>query len=118
MHPTYHRMQRIAEQIQHELALLLGTKAQDPRFDEVTITAVKVSPDMANATVLISQLDEMRSKQTLHALNKAAGFLRSALAKSLNLRVTPKLHFVYDDTISRGNRIQQLINSAIKTNKE
>lgn len=111
-------MQRIAEQMQHELALLLTTKAHDPRFSEVVITAVKVAPDMANATVLISQLDEASGKQTVRALNKAAGFFRTALAKSLNLRSTPKLHFAFDETISRGNRIQTLIDLAIKKNKE
>ncbi len=111
---TFSRMQRIADQIQRELAVLLNTKAHDPRFHTVSITAVDVSPDMANATVLVSQLNENHVKETLSALNKAAGFLRYELAHTLNLRVTPKLRFVYDESISRGQHIDRLIEQAIK----
>lgn len=111
---SFNRMQRVADQIQRELAVLLTTKAHDPRFHTVSITAVDVSPDMANATVLVSQLDEQHIRATLAALNKAAGFLRYELAHTLNLRITPKLHFIYDESISKADRIDRLINQAIQ----
>jgi ribosome-binding factor A len=111
---SFNRMQRIADQIQRELAVLLTTKAHDPRFLTVSITAVNVSPDMANATVLVSQLDEQHIKETLAALNKAAGFLRYELAHTLNLRITPRLRFIYDESISKGDHIDRLIDKAIK----
>lgn len=102
-------MQRIADQIKRELAELLTSKVNDPRFHTLSITGVDVSPDMANALVFVSQLEESEIKTTLAALNKAAGFFRFHIAHNLNLRVTPRLRFVFDESISRGSRISSLI---------
>lgn len=111
---TNHRMQRIADQIQRDLAQLLRTKVNDPRFHALTITAVNVAPDMANASVYISLLEEQHMQETLSALNKAAGFFRRELAHSLNLRITPRLRFIYDQSILRGNRLSTLIDQVTK----
>lgn len=104
-------MQRIGDEIQRELAQLLLTKTNDPRFQPLSITAVDVSPDMANATVLVTTLDAQNIKETLAALNHAAGFFRRALAHALNLRITPKLHFTYDKSILHANHLAALIDS-------
>jgi len=112
-------MQRIADQIKRELAELLTSKANDPRFHTVSITGVDVSPDMANALIYVSQLEEAEIKSTLAALNKAAGFFRYHIAHTLNLRITPRLRFVFDESISRGSRISSLIDSIpIKKSEE
>jgi ribosome-binding factor A len=113
-----HRMLRVADQMQHALAELLSSKANDPRFHSVTITGVEVSLDMAHATVFVSLLDEKNQKEILAALNKAAGFFRFQLAHILNLRITPRLRFVFDSSISYGNHISQLINSSAKDPQE
>ncbi len=118
MSHSYSRMLRVADQIQQELAELLRTKANDPRFYELTITGVNVSPDMNSATIFVSQLNEEHIDQTLAALNKASGFFRHHLAESLNLRITPRLHFVYDHSVSAGSRLSSLINAAQKKTKE
>lgn len=111
---TSFHIQRVADQIQQGLSELLRTKASDPRFSQTTVTTVQLSPDMANATIYISILDETHINETLKAFNKAQGFFRSELAHSLNLRVTPKLRFVYDGSISRGSHLSKLIDDALK----
>lgn len=117
MSHAYSRMSRIGDQIQRELAEFLTTRAHDPRFHEVTIVGVDVAPDMASAVIFVSVLSE-EYRQTLTALNKAAGFFRHHLAQELDLRITPRLKFVYDESLSRGNRISQLINEKEKSNQE
>lgn len=108
---SHNRMQRIGDEIQHHLAQLLLTKIHDPRLNNVSITAVSVSPDMANATILISALDEKQIEEILTALNKAAGFFRKELARSLNFRITPRLKFAHDKSILRANHLINLINT-------
>ncbi len=110
---TFH-IQRVADQIQHTLSGLLQTKANDPRFRLVSITAVELSVDMAHANIYISLLDETHPQKVLAALNKASGFFRTQLAHSLNLRITPKLKFVYDSSISNAAHLSTLIDEALK----
>ncbi len=105
-------MQRIGDEIQRELAELLLTKINDPRLNHLSITAVSVSPDMANATIFISTLDPDNIKEILGALKKASGFLRRELAHALNLRITPRLTFSYDKSILQATHLINLINSA------
>lgn len=110
----FKRADRVADVIQHELAILLQHQAKDPRFAAVTITAVDVSPDLENANILISQLDESKVAETVSALNKAAAYLRRELAQTIQLRYTPKLRFRYDDSLLRAERINKLLNDAEK----
>ncbi len=114
MSNSHNRMTRVGDQIQRELAQLMRVKANDPRFHTITITAVQVSPDMANARVFISQLEQQQVAETLAALNSAAGFFRRELAHTLNLRITPRLRFVYDQSIERASRLSTLINQGLK----
>lgn len=109
-------MQRISDQLQQQLSILL-TKANDPRLHSVSVTGVDVSPNMANANVYFSVLDELSLPEIQKGLNNAAGFLRSELAHAVNLKTTPKLRFVYDDSISRGNYLSTLIDLGIDKNK-
>jgi ribosome-binding factor A len=111
---SFKRSDRIADVIQHELAILLHRHAKDPRFHAVTITAVDVSADLENANVLVSQLDESKIAETVSALNKAAGYLRRELAQTIDLRYMPKLHFRYDDSLLRADRINKLLNDSIE----
>lgn len=115
--PQSNRPQRVAELIQHTLAMLLLRGAKDPRFAAVTITSVDVSPDLANATIYISMLEEQKIPETLTALNNAAGYFRHQLADAVELRITPKLIFRYDDSISRADRISRLLDEKVENNK-
>jgi ribosome-binding factor A len=109
-------MQRLADQIQREVAGLIRSELKDPRLGMVTISAVKVSKDMGYAeiyvTVLGKELD-VDYAPSLAVLNNAAGFLRGALGRSLQIRMIPRLRFHYDEVIMRANHIAVLINQAI-----
>jgi len=111
------RTQRIADQIQREIAGLIRLEIKDPRVGMVTISSVKVSPDMGYAdvylTVLGATLDE-KPDDTLAVLNGAAGFLRNRLGKALQVRMTPRLRFHFDEVTLRGNRMATLINAAVE----
>lgn len=114
----FSRSQRVAAQIQRELAELIQFEVKDPRVGLVTVSAVEVSRDMAHAKVYITVLDaENGVEGALAALNHAAGFLRRELGKRMKLRVTPQLAFVYDASVERGSSLNALINAAIESDR-
>lgn len=113
MSQTNNRMQRIGDQIQQALAQLLILKIHDPRLRNISITAVDVSPDMANATVFVSTLEQEHIKEILKALEKASGFFRRELAHSLNLRITPRLRFTYDKSLANADHLNRLLDAVI-----
>lgn len=110
------RIQRLADQIQRDLSALIRTEMKDPRLGMITVSGVRVSPDLGYAdvyvTVLGRTLDES-PEESLKALNGAAGFLRTELGRGLKVRVIPRLRFHYDDTTVRGNRMSELITIAV-----
>ena len=113
------RAQRIGDQIQRELADLLRNEVKDPRVGRVTITAVDVTGDLAHATVHFTHLaGKEHAAEAVAALGRTAGFLRSALAKRLDLYSVPQLNFVYDDSIESGMRLSQLIDAAVESDKK
>ncbi|MFM1896611.1 MAG: hypothetical protein RLZZ385_1685 [Pseudomonadota bacterium] len=130
------RLQKIADQIQRELAMLIQLEVNDPRIGMVSITGVEVSRDLAHAKVFVTvmnsglthaegsaaeplgELDRLEIDENVKALNRAAGFLRTLLAKRLRLRTTPKLQFIYDASIVRGQRLSSLIDDAIAADRD
>lgn len=112
MAKDFSRTDRIAEQIQRELAQLIRLEVKDPRVHLVTITGVEVTRDYAHAKIFYTTLDG-ESADLLKGLERTSGFLRSRLASSLKLRITPQLHFVYDASVERGAHLSQLIDRAI-----
>lgn len=112
MAKDYARTDRIAEQIQRELAGLIRLEVKDPRVQKVTITGVEVTNDYSHAKVFYTTLDGS-NKHLQEGLERAAGFLRSQLAHAMKLRVIPQLHFVYDVSIERGSHLSQLIDQAV-----
>ena len=105
------RPQKVADLIQRELSDLLRRELRDPRVGMVTLTAVDVSPDFSHARVLYTCLDPAHVEEAGRGLRRAAGFLRSQLARRLKLYVTPELRFEYDESIERGDRLHRLIDS-------
>ncbi|MCX7188144.1 MAG: 30S ribosome-binding factor RbfA [Candidatus Nitrotoga sp.] len=108
----YARIDRIAEQVQRELAQLLRLDVKDPRVRMITITGVEVNRDYSHAKVFYTSLDGA-SDAVQNGLEHASGYLRSQLAHSMKLRVLPQLHFMYDPSIERGAHLSQLIDQAI-----
>ena len=116
------RLQSLADQIQRELAVLIRDAVNDPRLTGfVTISSVKVSPDLGYAdiyvTIMEPELNDAMTKSnhedSIKVLNKAAGFLRTELSHSLKTRTTPRLRFHYDEVTARGNYMMDLISKAV-----
>jgi ribosome-binding factor A len=105
----FSRSDRIAEQIQRELAELIRKGLKDPRVGWVTITAVDVTRDYSHAKVFYTVMDENKREITQEALESAAGYLRNGIGRVLQIFTTPQLHFVYDDSIERGVYMSRLI---------
>jgi ribosome-binding factor A len=112
------RLRRMADQIQRELSALLSTEVKDPRIGMVTITDVEVSPDLAHARVYYTTLEEGEARAHTHeGLRRAAGFLRTALARRVRTHVVPEIRFEFDDSVERGARLSQLIDEAVSSDK-
>lgn len=117
MAKDYARTDRVADQIQRELAELIRLEVKDPRVRKVTITGVELVRDYSHAKVFFTSL-EGNDPLLTRGLEHAAGFLRSQLAHSMKLRITPQLHFVYDASIERGAYLSQLIDRAVAGDKK
>jgi ribosome-binding factor A len=113
------RARRVAEEIQRELAELLRLEVKDPRVGMVTVTHVEVTSDMAHAKVFVTNLGgKQHAAESVAALARTTGFLRSALAKRLTTYTVPQLSFVYDDSIESGMHLSQLIDAAVAADRE
>ena len=113
--PTeYPRGRRIADQIQRDLSEIIRMELKDPRVGLITITDVEVTQDNEHAKVFFTALGEpVQQEAAERALNHAAGFLRSSLAKVMKLRTVPQLRFNYDISVERGVRLSNLIDEAV-----
>jgi ribosome-binding factor A len=113
---TSNRTDRVADLLKKEIALLIQNEVRDPRVGMASVTGVRVSKDLAHASVYVTLLGKSSSeeaKEGIEALNKAAGFLRTLLSKQVSLRTTPKLKFIFDDTLARGQYLTDLIDEAL-----
>ena len=106
----FSRSDRVAEQIQRELAESIRKGLKDPRVGWVTVTGVDVTRDYSHAKVFYTLMTSSDLDTTQHALERAAGFMRSEVARRIKLFTVPQLHFVYDHSIERGVHMTQLIN--------
>lgn len=108
------RVFRIADQIQRELNDILRYELKDPRVGDITLTGVEVSADYGHAKVFFTSLAPVEQhEEIVRALGKAGGFLRSELARRMNTRTVPQLHFVYDVSVEHGMELSRLIDSAV-----
>jgi len=104
------RPERVADQIRGELASLLTRDVHDPGIGFVTLTRVRVTPDLQQAHVYYTALgDEKSRRNTEQALARATGFLRRQIGARLRLKRTPELIFHYDESIAGQDRIEQLL---------
>jgi len=105
------RPDRVADQIRSELADLLARDVHDPGIGFVTLTRVRVTPDLQQARVLYTALgDEKTRASSGRALERAAPFLRRKLGARLRLRRAPEIIFIYDDSVAGQDRIEQILN--------
>jgi ribosome-binding factor A len=116
MPKDFARTDRIAQQIQRELAEVIRLELKDPRVRLVTITGVEVANDYSHAKVFYTALDG-QSQALQQGLERAGGFLRSHVAHAIKLRIVPQLHFVYDASVERGAHLSQLIDQAVASDQ-
>lgn len=111
---------RVGDFIRDELAAIIQRDMRDPRVGMVSVNEVRVSRDLSHADVYVSSLqagDEASRSALLEVLNRASGFLRSALAKRHRMRTTPALRFHYDTLVEEGPRLEALIEKAVEQDR-
>jgi ribosome-binding factor A len=111
----YARTDRVGQQIQKEIAVILMREIKDPRLSMTTVSAVEVTRDLAYAKIFVTFFDDDASKidTSVEVLNEAGGYIRSLLAKRLRARIMPHLRFVYDSSMSEGVRMSALVDQAV-----
>lgn len=107
---------RINEEVMRELSNIIRGEIKDPRINPLTsVVAVEVAPDLKTCKAYISVLgDEESQAKTLAGLKSAEGFIRSKLAKTVNLRNTPEIRFVLDQSIEYGVKMSKMIDEVTK----
>lgn len=117
------RLQRLADQIQRTLSTLIRDEINDPRLTGlVTISSVKVSPDLGYADVYVTILEPSQDGgmnkeahlESINVLKNAAGFLRTELSHTMKTRTTPRLRFHYDEVTAHGNHMMNLVSQAMQ----
>lgn len=116
MPKDYARTDRIAQQIQRELAEAIRLELKDPRVKLVTVTDVEVAKDYSHAKVFYTAL-EGKNPELQQGLERASGFLRRHVAQAIKLRIVPQLHFAYDASVERGSQLSQLIDQAVASDQ-
>lgn len=115
MSKEFSRTQRVAQQLQKELAMILQREIRDSRLGMVTISEVQVSRDLAYAKVYVTFLciGEQTPESCLNALKEHEAHIRMLLGKQIRLRLTPEIRFVYDNTLVEGMRMSNLVSDVV-----
>lgn len=106
------RANRVAEQMKKDVGEIINQRVKDPRVGFVTITDVEVTNDLQQAKIFVSVLgDEEEKEQSLIALEKASGFIRTEVGKRIRLRKTPEITFLFDEAFEYGSKIDEILRS-------
>lgn len=119
MSRDYARTDRVGQEIQKEVAMIIQREVKDPRLGMVTVNAVEVTRDLAYAKVFVTffTLEGQNIDKSLEVLNEAAGYIRGILAKRIKARIMPELRFVYDKSLVEGVRMTTLVDKAVASDK-
>ncbi|GMM88109.1 30S ribosome-binding factor RbfA [Vibrio fortis] len=119
MSKEFSRTQRVSQQLQKELAIMLQREVRDSRIGMVTISDVEVSRDLAYAKVFVTFLcvGEQTPESSLAALKEHEPQLRMMLGKRIRLRLTPEIRFTYDNTLVEGMRMSNLVSEVVSEDK-
>lgn len=104
------RLNRINEELKKEISQIISFELKNPDATGlISVTKVKVTPDLKYAKVYVSLLNSKNEEKTIEALKNSAGFVRSLVAKRINLRITPELVFEKDDSMEYGMKIDSIL---------
>ena len=119
MQKNSNRMNRIDEEIKKEISNIISYELKDPHITGmISVTKVITTPDLRFSRVYVSMINAKSNKGNLARLKKCSGFIRSAIAKKINLRTTPELIFIFDESIEYGSRIDSIIENLSKEWKD
>ncbi|MGC6388109.1 30S ribosome-binding factor RbfA [Ewingella sp. S1.OA.A_B6] len=126
MAKEFSRTQRVSQEMQKEIAIILQREVKDPRVGMATVSGVEVSRDLAYAKVFVTFLDVLttdnqdpdRVKNGIRALQDASGFIRTLIGKAMRLRVVPELTFAYDNSLVEGMRMSNLVTNVVRNDAE
>jgi ribosome-binding factor A len=105
-----HRTERVAEQIREEVSQILSTEVADPGIGLVTVTRVKVTPDLSLARVYWTLMgDQAERKKTQKALARAASYVRHLLSTRMSLRRSPEVVFTFDQAVTAQDRVEEIL---------
>lgn len=125
MAKEFSRGQRVAQEMQKEIAIILQCEVKDPRVGMATVSGVEVSRDLAYAKVYVTFLNVLTENHDpdlvtngIKALQDASGYIRTLLGKAMRLRVVPELTFAYDNSLVEGMRMSNLVTNVVKNDAE
>ena len=118
MAKEFGRPQRVSQEMQKEIAIILQREIKDPRVGLMTtVSGVEVSRDLAYAKVYVTFLNDSNEaavKAVVRALQDASGYIRMLLGKAMRLRIVPELTFIYDNSLVEGMRMSNLVSNVVK----
>ena len=113
------RMNKIDEELRKEISNIISTELKNPHLTGlISVSSVKTTPDLKYARVFVTMINEKSKKQNLAILKQSSGYIRSAIAKRINLRNTPELIFEFDESIEYGSRIDEILRNITKDLKK
>ena len=113
------RLGRVNEELMKAISHIITYELKNPDVTGmISVTRVKVTPDLKYAKVYVSLLNSKSIEKTMQGLKESAGFMRSQVAKIVNLRITPELVFEYDDSIEHGEKIDSILKKISEQDKE
>ena len=116
MAKEFGRADRVSQQLQREIAVILQREIKDPRVGMATVSDVELTRDLQHAKVFVTFFlnEEDNIEAGIKVLNDASGYIRILLGKAMKLRVVPEIRFVYDKTLVEGMRISNLITNTVR----
>ncbi len=119
MNKNSNRLGRIDEELKKEISNIISYDLKNPNITGlISVTKAKITPDLKYAQIYVSILNSKNTKETLVALKKSSGFVRTEVAKRINLRITPEIIFVLDDSIEYGERIDKILKEILPEKPE
>jgi ribosome-binding factor A len=109
---SFHRTDRVSAQLRRELGAIVHSAVREHGLPSVSVSDVEISRDLAHAKVFVTALQQERSKEAVKALKDLSRELRYELGRAVKMRHVPELHFHYDDSVDKGERIENLLRDA------
>ena len=114
-----HKLERVDEELKRELSNIINYELKNSKVTGIiSITKVKTTPDLRYSRVWITAINCKNKKETLLGLKQSSGFIRSAIAKKVNMRITPEFIFEFDESVEYGARIDTILNDIMKDIKK